>query len=328
VSMRVLVTGGAGYIGGVVTERLLAGGHVVVVLDNLSRGHRAVVPPDVPFVHGDVGDRATVLAALRDHRIEAVMHLAAFALVAESVAQPAMYQTNNVAAAGVLLDAALAAGVAKFVFSSSCAVYGHPAVTPITEDTPKAPMSPYGRTKLDFEGMLERAAAERGLGVVSLRYFNAAGATERLGEHHDPETHLVPNVLGAALGTRPPVPVYGTDYATPDGTAVRDYVHIVDIADAHVQALGLAANGARAINLGTGTGQSVRQVLEAARRVTGRPIPSVDRPRRPGDPPVLVAAADRARAVLGWAPRHSGLEEILESAWRWHRAHPRGYGSS
>lgn len=326
--MRVLVTGGAGYIGGVVTERLLLAGHAVVVLDNLSRGHRAVVPPEVPFVQADIGDGTVVADALRRHRIEAVMHIAAFALVAESVAQPALYQANNVAAGRVLLDAVLGAGVQRLVFSSSCAVYGHPAVTPITEETPRVPVNPYGRTKLEFEGLLERAAVERGLGVVSLRYFNAAGATERLGEDHDPESHLVPNVLGAALGTRPPVPVYGTDYATPDGTAVRDYVHIADIADAHVQALALAPDGARAFNLGTGTGQSVRQVLDAARRVTGLPIPSADQPRRPGDPPVLVAAAERARAALGWAPRHSGIDEILETAWRWHRAHPRGYGSS
>src|SRR6266571_2279677 len=196
--MRVLVTGGAGYIGGVVTERLLAAGHQAVVLDNLSRGHRAVVAPGVPFVQGDIGD-----------------------------------------AGRAQLDAVLAAGVGRFVFSSSCAVYGHPVVTPITEETPKTPVNPYGRTKLEFEGLLERAAAEHGFAVVSLRYFNAAGATERLGEAHDPESHLVPNVLGAALGTKPPVPVYGTDYPTPDGTAVRDYVHIADIADAHVQALGI-----------------------------------------------------------------------------------------
>ncbi|HEX9394735.1 MAG TPA: UDP-glucose 4-epimerase GalE [Gemmatimonadales bacterium] len=326
--MRVLVTGGAGYIGGVVTEQLLAAGHQAVILDNLSRGHRAVVPPGVPFVHGDVGDAAVVQAALRTHRIEAVMHLAAFALVAESVAHPEMYQQNNVAAGRVLLDATLAAGVRRFVFSSSCATYGHPAVTPITEDTPQQPVNPYGRTKLEFEGLLARAAAEHGLTAVSLRYFNAAGATERLGEDHDPESHLVPNVLGAALGTKPPVPVYGTDYPTPDGTAVRDYVHIADIADAHVQALGIAPNGAVAFNLGTGTGQSVRQVLEAAGRVTGRAIPFVDQPRRPGDPPVLVAAAERARTALGWTPHRSALAAILESAWRWHRAHPRGYGSS
>jgi UDP-glucose 4-epimerase len=326
--MRVLVTGGAGYIGGVVTEQLLAAGHQAVVLDNLSRGHRAAVPPGVPFVHGDIGDAGLVRDALRAHRIEAVMHLAAFALVPESVAHPDMYQQNNVTAGRVLLDAALAAGVGRFVFSSSCATYGHPAVTPITEDTPQAPVNPYGRTKLEFERILWHSAAERGLAVVSLRYFNAAGATERLGEDHDPESHLVPNVLGAALGTKPPVPVFGTDYPTPDGTAVRDYVHIVDIADAHVLALGIAPDGPAAFNLGTGTGQSVRQVLDAARRVTGRPVPSRDEPRRPGDPPVLVASAERARTGLGWTPRRSAIEEILESAWRWHRAHPRGYGSS
>lgn len=326
--MRVLVTGGAGYIGGVVTEALLAAGHQAVVLDNLSRGHRAAVPPGAPFIQGDVGDAALVQDALRSHRIEAVMHLAAFALVPESVAHPELYQRNNVTAARVLLDAALAAGVARFVFSSSCATYGHPAVMPITEDTPQQPVNPYGRTKLEFERLLARAAAENGLAVVSLRYFNAAGATERLGEDHDPESHLVPNVLGAALGTKPPVPVYGIDYPTPDGTAVRDYVHIADIADAHVRALDIAPDGAVAFNLGTGTGQSVRQVLDAARRVTGKAVPSVNQARRPGDPPVLVAAAERARTGLGWTPRRSAIEEILESAWRWHRAHPRGYGSS
>lgn len=326
--MRVLVTGGAGYIGGVVTEQLLAAGHQAVVLDNLSRGHRAAVPPGAPFVQGDVGDERVVRDTLRSHHIEAVMHLAAFALVPESVAQPEMYERNNVVAGRVLLDTALAAGVGRFVFSSSCATYGHPAVMPITEDTPQQPVNPYGRTKLDFERLLARAAAEHGLTAVSLRYFNAAGATERLGEDHDPESHLVPNVLGAALGTKPPVPVFGTDYPTPDGTAVRDYVHIADIADAHVRALGIAEGGAVAFNLGTGTGQSVRQVLEAARRVTGRPIPSADQPRRPGDPPVLVAAAGRARTGLGWTPHRSALEQIIESAWRWHRAHPRGYGSS
>lgn len=324
--MRVLVTGGAGYIGGVVTEQLLAAGHEVVVLDNLSRGHRAVVAAGVPFVQGDVGDAAVVRDLLRTRRIEAVMHLAAFALVAESVAHPDLYERNNVAAGRVLLDAAVAAGVGRFVFSSSCATYGHPDRMPITEDTPQQPVNPYGRTKLAFERLLGQAAAH-GLAAVSLRYFNAAGATARLGEDHDPESHLVPNVLGAALGTKPPVPVFGTDYPTADGTAVRDYVHIADIADAHVRALDAVSGGAAAYNLGTGTGLSVRQVLDAARRVTGRPVPSTDQPRRPGDPPVLVASAARARTGLGWTPRHSTIEEILESAWRWHRAHPRGYGS-
>jgi UDP-glucose 4-epimerase len=253
--------------------------------------------------------------------------MAAFALVAESVANPEKYRTNNVAAARVLLDTAVAAGVRRFVFSSSCTVYGHPATVPIVEDTPKAPVSPYGETKLEFERLLETYSARDGLGVVSLRYFNAAGATERCGEDHDPESHLIPNVLAVALGNRPAVDVFGTDYPTPDGTAVRDYIHVDDLADAHVRALDLPTGGATALNLGTGTGHSVRQVVEAARRVTGHPIPATDRPRRPGDPPALVAAAQRAATVLGWQPRRSSLSEILESAWRWHRAHPRGYRS-
>ncbi|HEV8305690.1 MAG TPA: UDP-glucose 4-epimerase GalE [Gemmatimonadales bacterium] len=324
---HVLVTGGAGYIGSVVVDQLLARGRGVVVLDDLSTGHREAIPGGAVFVHGGIGDRAVVESLLARHRVDAIVHMAAFALVAESVANPEKYRTNNVAAARVLLDTAVAAGVRRFVFSSSCTVYGHPATVPIVEDTPKAPVSPYGETKLEFERLLETYAARDGLGVVSLRYFNAAGATERCGEDHDPESHLIPNVLAVALGNRPAVDVFGTDYPTPDGTAVRDYIHVDDLADAHVRALDLPTGGATALNLGTGTGHSVRQVVEAARRVTGHPIPATDRPRRPGDPPALVAAAQRAATVLGWQPRRSSLSEILESAWRWHRAHPRGYRS-
>jgi UDP-glucose 4-epimerase len=278
-------------------------------------------------IEGSIGDRPTVEALLARMSVDAVVHLAAFALVAESVAHPEKYRANNVAAARVLLDAAIAAGVRRFVFSSSCAVYGHPARTPIAEDAPLAPVNPYGETKRDFERVLEEYAGAHGLGSVSLRYFNAAGATERRGEDHEPETHLIPNVLGVALGRQPAALVYGTDYPTADGTAVRDYVHVDDIADAHVRALDLPPAGAVALNLGSGAGHSVRQVLEAARRVTGHPIPAADRPRRAGDPPALVARAQRAAEVLGWRPRRSGLDEILASAWRWHRAHPRGYRS-
>jgi UDP-glucose 4-epimerase len=327
VTAHVLVTGGAGYIGSVVVDQLLARGRGVVVLDDLSTGHREAIPGGAVFVHGGIGDRAVVESLLARHRVDAIVHMAAFALVAESVANPEKYRTNNVAAARVLLDTAVAAGVRRFVFSSSCTVYGHPATVPIVEDTPKAPVSPYGETKLEFERLLETYSARDGLGVVSLRYFNAAGATERCGEDHDPESHLIPNVLAVALGNRPAVDVFGTDYPTPDGTAVRDYIHVDDLADAHVRALDLPTGGATALNLGTGTGHSVRQVVEAARRVTGHPIPATDRPRRPGDPPALVAAAQRAATVLGWQPRRSSLSEILESAWRWHRAHPRGYRS-
>jgi len=325
VTGHVLVTGGAGYIGSVVVDQLLARGCHVTVLDDLSTGHRAAVAEAATLVAGSIGDRGVVEALLERQSPDAIVHMAAFALVAESVAHPEKYRANNVAAARVLLDAAVAAGVRRFIFSSSCAVYGHPSAVPIVEDTPKAPVNPYGETKLEFERVLGEYAARHGLASVSLRYFNAAGATDRRGEDHDPESHLVPNVLAAALGTRPAVQVYGTDYPTPDGTAVRDYVHVDDLADAHVRALDVPDGGAIALNLGTGTGHSVRQVVETARRVTGRPIAAADRPRRAGDPPALVAAAQRAATVLGWRPRRSGLEDILESAWRWHRAHPRGY---
>jgi len=324
---RVLVTGGAGYIGSVVADQLLARGHDVVVLDDLSTGHRAAVPAGATFVEGGIGDRTAVTALLARHPVDAIVHMAASALVAESVANPEKYRTNNVAAAQVLLDAAVAAGVRRFVFSSSCAVYGYPAAVPIAEDAPQAPVSPYGETKLAFERVLGEYAARHHLASVSLRYFNAAGATELRGEDHDPESHLIPNVLAVALGKRASVDIFGTDYPTPDGTAVRDYIHVDDLADAHLRALDIPPNGAVALNLGIGRGTSVRQVLDAARRITGHPIPATDRPRRPGDPPELVAAAQRATAVLGWCPQRSGLEEILASAWRWHRAHPRGYRS-
>jgi len=321
----VLVTGGAGYIGSVVADQLLARGHDVVVLDDLSTGHRAAVPSGVTFVQGGIGDRAALDALFDQHRVGAIVHLAAYALVEESVKNPEKYRRNNVAAAQVLLDAALTAGVRRFVFSSSCTVYGYPPVVPIPEDAPLAPVSPYGETKLAFERVLGTYASQHGLSSVTLRYFNASGATELRGEDHDPESHLIPNVLGVALGKKSAVDVFGTDYPTPDGTAVRDYIHVDDLADAHVRALDVPSNGAIALNLGTGLGSSVRQVVEAARRITGHAIPVTDRARRPGDPPELVAAPHRAATVLGWRPRRSSLEEILGSAWRWHRAHPRGY---
>jgi UDP-glucose 4-epimerase len=325
---RILVTGGAGYIGSVVVDQLLERGFKVVVLDDLSVGHRQAVARGAGFVQGGIGNRELVDSLLERERIEAIIHLAAFALVPESVAQPQKYVTNNVTAARVLLEAALQAKIRRFVFSSSCAVYGHPATIPITEDAPLAPVNPYGETKRDFERLLAVLGPKQGMGVVSLRYFNASGATEQRGEDHDPETHLIPNVLGAALGKRGALEVYGTDYPTADGTAVRDYVHVADIADAHLRALDVTLDGgaAVAVNLGTGTGRSVLEVLEAARRVTGRAaLPMVERPRRPGDPPELVAAVGRAATLLGWRASHSSLEEILSSAWRWHQAHPQGY---
>ena len=324
---RILVTGGAGYIGSVVVDQLLERGFKVVVLDDLSAGHRHAVARGAGFVQGGVGNRELVESLLEREHIEAIIHLAAFALVPESVAQPQKYVTNNVTAARVLLEAAVRAKIRRFVFSSSCAVYGHPATIPITEDSPLEPVNPYGETKRDFERLLADVGPKQGLGVVSLRYFNASGATERLGEDHDPETHLIPNVLAAALGKRAALEVYGTDYPTADGTAVRDYVHVADIADAHLRALDieLGGNSAVAVNLGTGTGRSVREVVEAARRVTGRAVPTVERSRRPGDPPELVAAVGRAATLLGWRASQSSLDEILRSAWRWHQAHPQGY---
>jgi len=327
VTQRVLVTGGAGYIGSIVVDQLLERDYRVFVLDDLSAGHPEAVARGASFVQGNVGNRELVEALLTRERIESVVHLAAFALVAESVAQPQKYVSNNVTAARVLLEAVARAGIRRFVFSSSCAVYGHPAKIPITEDTPQAPVNPYGETKRDFERLLADFGPKHGIGVVSLRYFNASGATERLGEAHDPETHLIPNVLAVALGKQPAVNVYGTDYPTPDGTAVRDYVHVVDIADAHVRALDVPIDGQApvAVNLGTGGGHSVREVVDAAGRVTGKTLKTSEQPRRPGDPPALVAAVDRAASVLGWRATRSSLAEILESAWRWHRAHPQGY---
>ena len=324
---KILVTGGAGYIGSVVVDQLLERGFKVVVLDDLSTGHRQAVARGAGFVQGGISNRELVDSLLQKERIEAIIHLAAFALVSESVAQPQKYVTNNVTAARVLLEAAVRAKIRRFVFSSSCAVYGHPATTPIREDAPLAPVNPYGETKRDYERLLAEVGPKHGIGVVSLRYFNASGATEQRGEAHDPETHLIPNVFAAALGNREALEVYGTDYPTADGTAIRDYVHVADIADAHLRALDVALDGgaAVAVNLGTGTGRSVREVVEAARRVTGRAVPTVERPRRPGDPPELVAAVGRAATLLGWRPSHSSLEEILSSAWRWHQAHPQGY---
>jgi UDP-glucose 4-epimerase len=321
----ILVTGGAGYIGSVVVEQLLARGDTPIVLDDLSTGHRAAVAPGVEFIKGNVGDRAVLERLFAGHRIEAVMHLAAFALVAESVADPAKYRANNVTAGRVLLEATVAAGVPRLIFSSSCTIYGHRAAEPIGEDTPPAPMNPYGETKVEFEGMLARYARSHGLASVSLRYFNAAGASPRCGEDHTPETHLVPNVLRVAQQRAAAVEVFGSDYPTPDGTAVRDYIHILDLADAHLRALDAKLDGAVALNLGTGAGHSVLAVVGAARAVTGRSIPTILRPRRPGDPPVLVAGLGRAERLLGWRPRHSSLEEILATAWAWHQAHPDGY---
>src|SRR5438105_8763501 len=312
---RVLVTGGAGYIGSVVVEQLLARGHMRIVLDDLSTGHRAAIAPGVEFVQGNVGDRRVLEDVFHGPGVDALMHFAAFALVAESVANPAKYHANNVAAGRVLLDARVAARVRRVIFSSSCTIYGHRGAEPIGEDTPAAPVNPYGETKVAFERMLGVAARTQGVASVSLRYFNAAGASERCGEDHEPETHLIPNVLRVAQGRAPGLEVYGTDYPTADGTAVRDYIHVLDLADAHIRALDAELDGAVAVNLGTGTGSSVLAVAEAARRVTGRAVATLAQPRRPGDPPFLVAARGRAEQLRGWRPRHPSLEGSIASRW-------------
>ncbi len=325
--MSVLLTGGAGYIGSVTVELLRQRGADVVVLDDLFRGHRGAVPPEIPFYRGNVGDGALVGRIVREHGVEACIHFAALALVGESVADPAHYYENNVAQGAALLGALVASGVRRFVFSSTCAVYGEPKVVPIPEDHPQWPASPYGWSKFFLERMLEGCDRAYGLRFVSLRYFNAAGATPDHGEHHQPETHLVPNVLAAALGHLPRVSVFGADYPTPDGTAIRDYIHIADLGAAHLLALDYLRQGGASefFNLGNGKGYSVMEVIEAARRITGRPIPAKLEPRRPGDPARLVASAERARRVLGWQPAYPGLETIIRTAWEWHRAHPEGY---
>ncbi len=324
--MRVLVTGGAGYIGSVVTEELIAYGHEAVVYDNLSQGHRGAVHPAAKFIKGELEDRATLRRALADNRVETVIHMAADALVGESAMQPAKYYRNNVAAALILLDAMRDAGVSSIVFSSSAAIYGEAPKQPIEETDPAQPTNPYGETKFAFERALHWYNRAHDLRYVTLRYFNAAGATERCGEWHDPETHLVPLILQTAAGQREQVEVYGDDYPTRDGTCVRDYVHVRDLARAHVLALETSGGAGRIYNLGcSGEGYTVREVIEAAREVTGRRIPVRTGARRDGDPAVLVANSDRIKSELGWRPETQDLRTVIESAWRWMETHPRGY---
>ena len=328
--MRVLVSGGAGYIGSHALKELRRAGHAAVALDDLRLGHREALL-GTPLVEAAVQDREAVGAALRAHRVDAVLHFAAYCYVGESVAQPAKYYANNVHGTLCLAEAAAAAGVRAFVLSSTCATYGEPEAMPIDEATPQRPVNPYGRSKWMAEQLLaDLAAAQPGFRPVFLRYFNAAGCDPdgELGEDHDPETHLIPNAIRAALGRQGALELFGTDYPTPDGTCVRDYIHVVDLAAAHVQALAYAQDGGaeRAFNLGTGRGFSVREVIETVRRVSGVPVPVAPRPRRAGDPPRLVAAADRARRELGWRPRFDDLEAIVRSAYEWMRRHPGGYG--
>jgi len=323
--MKVLVTGGAGYIGSVVVEQLIKHGHEAVVYDNLSKGHTAAVAPEATFVKAGLLDRDALSHALDRNRIEAVIHLAASSLVGEAVENPHPYFTNNISAGISLLDAMLTVGVKKLVFSSTAAVYGAPETMPITEEAPQNPTNPYGDSKLAFERMLRWYDLAYRLRYVSLRYFNAAGASERFGEDHSPETHLIPNTLRVAAAGVGHVNIFGEDYDTPDGTCVRDYIHVIDLADAHVLALNALEKGSEIYNLGYGSGYSVAEVVEMARQVTGRWISTEAAPRRAGDPPILIASPDKIMRDLGWNPRHSELDTIIESAWRWRLAHPNGY---
>jgi UDP-glucose 4-epimerase len=325
--MNILVTGGAGYIGSHAVRLLSRAGHEVWVYDNLSLGHRLAVPVG-RLIEGELADRQRLDAALREREIEAVMHFAAFALVGESMSDPAKYYQNNVVASLSLLEAMRAAGVSKIVFSSTTATYGEPKRIPITEDEPQQPINPYGFAKLVIERALADYARAYGFSYAALRYFNAAGASPEgdLGEDHAPESHLIPIVLQAALGQRERITIFGDDYPTPDGTCIRDYIHVDDLAAAHLKALERLEQGrGLQLNLGTGRGQSVREVIEACRRVSGRAIAVEIGPRRPGDPPELVADSRKAQAVLGWRPRYLDLQEIVETAWRWHSTHPEGY---
>ena len=321
--MTVLVTGGAGYVGSHVVKDLQAVGVPCVVLDNLSRGYRELVS-GVDLVVGDIGDAPLVRRIVREHEVDAVMHFAAYAYVGESAAEPLKYYENNVAATVRLLTALVDSDVRKFVFSSTCATYGVPEATPITEDHPQRPINPYGASKLTVERILQDVDRAHGLRSVVFRYFNAAGAhpSGTIGELHDPETHLIPLTLQAAAGLRDRVEIYGTDYPTPDGTCIRDYIHVSDLAQAHLQGLRYlhADKPSDAFNLGNGNGFSVREVIDAVEGITGRPVRSTTAPRRPGDPPVLVGSATRAREVLGWSPKFASLEAIIETAWRWHSA--------
>ncbi|MCW5551214.1 MAG: UDP-glucose 4-epimerase GalE [Verrucomicrobiae bacterium] len=324
--MNVFVTGGAGYIGSICVEELLNAGHHVTVLDNLTEGHRAAVDPRAKFIHGCLSDAALVAQSVRDSQAEAILHFAANALVGESMTNPGKYFRNNVASGLNLLDAAVVCGVKKFVFSSTCATYGPPDRVPMTEDLPQRPINPYGESKLMFEKMLNWYHQLHGLEFVAFRYFNAAGASGKYGEHHRIETHLIPNVLKVALGQAAQCEIYGTDYPTPDGTCIRDYIHIVDLAQAHI--LGLAPGKQGFFNLGNGDGYSVRQVISTCEKITGRQIAAFEKPRRPGDPPKLVASAEKAVRELGWRPKFPKLEEIVATAWEWHRKHPTGYADS
>jgi len=327
--MSVLVVGGAGYIGSHTVRRLEQSGREVWVFDNLVNGHSQAVRPG-RLITGDLANRSDLEAALRLPGIESVIHFAAFASVPESLTDPGIYYRNNVIGTLNLLDAMRSVGVSRIVFSSTCAVYGIPPKSPISEETPKAPINPYGTTKLVIETALADYSKAYGIGYTALRYFNACGASDdaSIGEDHTPETHLIPITLQVALGQRESLAIFGTDYPTPDGTCIRDYIHVEDLAEAHILALDKITPGqGSAYNIGTGVGVSVQQVVETARRVTGHPIPTVKHPRRAGDPPALVAEASKIRRELGWSPKYTEIDAIVRSAWNWHRSHPNGYKS-
>jgi UDP-glucose 4-epimerase len=321
--MKIFVVGGAGYIGSVCAEMLLDKGHEVAIFDNLTEGHRRAVDSRAKFIQGDLADRAQIESALSSAPPDAVMHFAANALVGESMRDPSKYFRNNICNGLNLLDAMIATRVQRIVFSSTCAIFGLPERLPIEETAPARPINPYGESKVAFEKIMHWYDRIHGLKFVSLRYFNAAGATENFGEDHREETHLVPNVLKVALGQKLNVEIYGTDYETPDGTCIRDYIHIVDLARAHILALG--ASSSAFYNLGTGGGSSVREVIAACTRITGRRINTIEKARRPGDPPRLIASSEKAQKELGWRPQFQSVEAIIESAWKWHQKFPRGY---
>ena len=324
--MRVMVTGGAGYIGSVVTEELLRDGHDVTVYDNLHKGHRQAVVAPAQFVHADLADKTRLRETLAAHRIEAVIHMAADSLVGESCGHPAKYYQNNVIAGLNLLESMREAAVNRIVFSSTAATYGEPEKQPIEESDPNRPTNPYGESKLAFERALRWYDEAYGLRYASLRYFNAAGASKRCGEDHDPESHLIPIALQVAAGKRPFIQVYGDDYPTADGTCVRDYIHVIDLARAHILALGALDKGSRVYNLGCGgDGYSVSEVLQAASEVTGKEIKATVGPRRAGDPSVLIASSEKIRRELGWNPQCQDLRVIIESAWKWMQSPPSGY---
>ena len=324
--MRILVTGGAGYVGSVVSELLLQRGHDIAVFDILSQGHRLAVPSAATWYPGDLASFEEISDAIEQFRPAAVMHFAARSLVSESMMHPFAYLRDNVAQGVNLMEACVEHGVARFILSSTANLFGAPETSSIDEEAPVAPGSPYGESKWALERALHWISETSGLRYAVLRYFNAAGASEQRGEHHEPETHLVPLLLQVAAGQREYITIFGEDYDTPDGTCIRDYIHVVDLADAHLLALNALDTDNRLYHLGNGVGFSVRQVIEATRAVTGASIPERKGPRRPGDPARLVASSDRIRRELGWAPCYSSLEQIIESAWRWYQRHPNGYG--